>query len=212
MTTYLFASLNRGKCAEAGRWAGKFGVPLKFPHELKAHGAPPTVAELGGTYRANALLKARAMATWSGLPAISDDSGLEIAALAGAPGVETASFGGASTAARARVEYLLELLHDVPDRRARFVCTLTVFRDGGEGPSATGELRGSIAPSLQIGVVVPESLPFSSVFIPEGEVEPLSMLIAEGFEGTHRARALEALFRRLRDGELGGSGVDRLSG
>jgi hypothetical protein len=61
-------------------------------------------------------------------------------------------------------------------------------------------------------VVVPESLPFSSVFIPEGEVEPLSMLIAEGFEGTHRARALEALFRRLRDGELGGSGVDRLSG
>ena len=91
--------------------------------------------ETGTTYEANALIKARAVAAHTGALALGDDSGIEVAALDGAPGVRSARFGGPGLDDRGRREHLLRLIEAVPgDRRAaRFVCVIAlVAPDGGE--------------------------------------------------------------------------------
>ena len=104
----------------------------------------PDVVEDGATYLANARKKALSASRFTGGPALADDSGLEVDALGGAPGVLSARYGGAGLDAAGRVARLLEELGDVTDRGARFRCVL-VFADGDECISAEGVLEGEIA-------------------------------------------------------------------
>jgi len=106
----------------------------------------PEVEETGSTFAANALLKAQAAATASGLLALADDSGLEVAALGGEPGVHSARWAGAVDAP-ARNTMLLQRLEGVPDaaRGARFVSVIALARPDGAAALARGELAGRIA-------------------------------------------------------------------
>lgn len=109
-------------------------------------GAPEPVED-GVTFAQNALVKARALAAHTGLPAIADDSGLCVDVLGGAPGVFSARWSGRHGDDRANLELLLAQLADVPDehRGAAFVCAAALVTPDGFEHVETGELRGRLA-------------------------------------------------------------------
>ena len=136
----LLASANRGKLRELR--AILDGLPVELVGlDGAGAGEPPEVEETGETFLENALLKARAYAAWSGLAAVADDSGLEVDALGGAPGVRSARYAGQGASDQANLDKLLAELAGVPpDRRtARFRCTAVLvdpsWGSGGLKPS-----------------------------------------------------------------------------
>jgi XTP/dITP diphosphohydrolase len=119
----LLASANQGKLRELRTILA--GLPVELVGLAEAGlGEPPEVAETGDTFLENALLKGRAYAAWSGLAAVADDSGLEVDALGGAPGVRSARYAGEGAGDRANLDKLLAALAGVPPERrtARFRC------------------------------------------------------------------------------------------
>ncbi|HEX4908037.1 MAG TPA: non-canonical purine NTP pyrophosphatase [Actinomycetes bacterium] len=129
----LLASANRGKLRELR--AILEGLPVELVGlDGAGAGEPPEVEETGDTFLENALLKARAYAGWSGLAAVADDSGLEVDALGGAPGVRSARYAGQGASDQANLDKLLAELTGVPPERrtARFRCS-AVLVDPGRG-------------------------------------------------------------------------------
>lgn len=121
----VVASGNMGKVAELGR----LFAPLNITLRLQSDFAVVPAEETGLTFVENAILKARAASAQTGLPALADDSGLEVDALDGAPGVRSARYAGSGDTANNNAK-LLEALHGVPDerRQARFHCVLVLLR------------------------------------------------------------------------------------
>ncbi len=150
------------------------------------------VEEVGATLEANSLLKARAVVDATGLPAIADDTGLEVAALDGAPGVHSARFAGEDATYQDNVNLLLERLDGVQDRRARFRTVVAlVFPDGLEF-TAEGSVEGSIAlESRGDG-----GFGYDPVFDVNGRTLA-EMSAAEKNSLSHRSLALRALARGL---------------
>ena len=143
----VLASHNAGKLAELQTLLDPLGLQLLALPKISAV-APD---ETGKTFVENALIKARAAATLTGLPAIADDSGICVSALGGAPGVYSARFAGAAASDADNNRLLLQHMHDVPPeaRGAEFVCVLVYLR-GANDPTpliATGTWRGVIATS-----------------------------------------------------------------
>ena len=141
----LVASSNKKKLAELERRLVHLGVQLVVPHAV---GGIPDTIEDAPTFEGNAAKKAREAATAKGMWALADDSGLEVDALQGAPGVLSARFAGRHGDDAANNALLLERLSNVPDsaRSARFVCVLALARpDGSLALSVRGEARGRIA-------------------------------------------------------------------
>lgn len=105
------------------------------------------VAETGQTYVENAILKAATLAEASGLLTLADDSGLEVDALGGEPGVRSARYAGDNATDADRIRYLLSRLHGVPPekRTARFVCVIAIARPDGHADVVSGEVGGLIA-------------------------------------------------------------------
>lgn len=152
----------------------------------------PDVEETGETLEENALLKARAVVEATGLPVIADDTGLEVTALGGAPGVHAARFAGDGARYEDNVVKLIEILADEADRSARFrtVVALT-FPDGVE-VIAEGSLDGVIAriPRGNRG------FGYDPVFEVEGKTLA-EMTTDEKNTLSHRARAIRALVEML---------------
>lgn len=122
--TVVLASGNAGKLRELGAVLAPLGVKLVS----QSHYGTPDVEETGLSFVENAIIKARAASLHTGLPAIADDSGLEVDYLGGAPGIYSARYSGAGDSANnAR---LLQELRDVPEsqRSARFQCVLVYMR------------------------------------------------------------------------------------
>ena len=117
---FLLGSANRGKLREYREILQGLDLELIAPSDLEP--VPPEPDEDAATYAENASAKARAYARASGLPTIADDSGLEVSALRGAPGVRSRRFFGEDATAEERNAKLLALLDGVADRSARFVC------------------------------------------------------------------------------------------
>jgi len=105
----------------------------------------PDVEETGESLEANALLKARMVMSAVGLPAVADDTGLEVAALDGAPGVRTARYAGPEATYRDNVERLLRELQGQDDRRARFRTAIALVMPDGTELAVKGVLDGVIA-------------------------------------------------------------------
>jgi XTP/dITP diphosphohydrolase len=105
----------------------------------------PDVDETEPTLEGNALLKARAVAAATGLPALADDTGLEVAALGGEPGVHTARFAGPEASYQDNVEKMLAVLNGVEDRRATFRSVVAIVWPSGSELTAEGRLEGIIA-------------------------------------------------------------------
>jgi len=147
MTNLILATQNPGKLRELTELladlVAKTGVRLVTPGELNL---PGDVPETGSTYAENASLKAVALARAGQAVALGDDSGLEVAALGGAPGLYSARYAGHGASDADRRRKLLEELRPAPaPRAARFVCVVAVARADGALRLFEGECRGQIA-------------------------------------------------------------------
>lgn len=138
----VLASKNRHKLAEMQTILGELGLEVVLESEV---GVDVDVEETGTTFEENALLKAKAVMEASGMAAIADDSGLEVDALHGAPGVYSARYGGKDSDA-ARTALLLENMRDVPQekRTARFVSAIACALPDGRVVTARGVCEGTV--------------------------------------------------------------------
>lgn len=170
-----------------------------LPFELKAlgefPGAVPAVED-GATLRENAIKKAAAAAAFTGQWALADDTGLEVAALGGAPGVRSARYAGESCSPADNNALLLRELAGVPEsrRNARFVCFMALVSPAGETVCAEGVLEGRItaAPRGSGG------FGYDPLFEAEGSGLTLAELgTSRKNEFSHRARALKAILPAL---------------
>ncbi len=147
MTRLVLATHNRHKLGEL-RAILLPVVPGLAPDDVtsSAELAAPDVAETGVTFAENALLKARALAEHTGLPAVADDSGLCVDVLGGAPGVFSARWAGRHGDDAANLDLLLAQLADVPaaHRGARFVCAAALVTPDGRETVAQGEMPGRL--------------------------------------------------------------------
>ncbi len=156
--------------------------------------------ENGSTFEENSYIKAKTILDACGLPTIADDSGLSVDALAGAPGIHSARYGGdRCTNDRERLMFLLENMKEIPDgaRTAKFVCVITLLLPSGEKIVARGECPGEIlhAPEGTSG------FGYDPVFyIPEKGCTFAQMRPEDKNEISHRARALAALAEQIRKG------------
>jgi len=146
MPQLLLATTNPHKAAELKAILGGCGWELLTPAEI---GLGLDVEESGGTYAENASLKALAFARASGLPALADDSGLEVDALGGEPGFRAARFAGPAATDEERRRLLLLRLQGVPRERrtARFRTVIAIGAPDGDVAFSEGVLEGRIAES-----------------------------------------------------------------
>ncbi len=194
MTRAVLASDNPGKLREFAALLAPFAVQLIPQAQL---GIGPA-AETGTTFLENALLKARHAARHAHLPALADDSGLEVEALGGRPGVWSARFAGEGASDEDNLRHLLAELHDVPDgfRQARYQCVIVFVRSAGDRLPliAHGTWEGSIAH-------VPRGhggFGYDPIFVPAGEQRSAAELSsAEKNAVSHRGQALRALVAML---------------
>ncbi len=167
---------------------------LSLPIEIVRGHHWPEVEETEDTLEGNALLKARAVAAITGLAAVADDTGLEVRALGGAPGVFTARYAGPDATYGDNVAKLLAGLEGVEDRRARFRTAVALVDPSGEEVVVEGALDGSIATEPR-GT---GGFGYDPVFVVDGrtlaEIAP-----AEKNAISHRGRALQALAQTFRE-------------
>jgi len=181
----LIATHNRGKVREYRQ------LLEGLPHELVSLGdvgIDDDVSETGETYAKNALLKARAYAQQSGLLTLADDSGLEVDALDGAPGVRSARYAGDQADDADRVRYLLTRLQGVPapQRTARFRCVIALVWPNGCEELVEGVCEGRITeePRGECG------FGYDPVFLVAGDSRTMAELSSEEKNRiSHRARA-----------------------
>ena len=187
MIKLLLASQNPGKLRELQAIMQDLPIQLITPAEL---GVQLDVAETGSTYAENAALKSEAYAKESGLIALADDSGLEVDALNGAPGLYSARYAPAPNATDAdRRAYLLQNL--LPHPRpwiARFRATIAITLPGGETHFAEGACEGEIIPEERGN----GGFGYDPIFyIPEAGCTMAELPEDEKNRISHRARALE---------------------
>ncbi|HTN80327.1 MAG TPA: RdgB/HAM1 family non-canonical purine NTP pyrophosphatase [Acidimicrobiales bacterium] len=188
----VVASANPDKVKEILEIVGPLGIEVE-PRPTTV----PDVEETADTLEGNARLKAMAIATAVGLPALADDTGLEVDFLGRAPGVHTARYAGIDATYADNVALLLESLRSVPaeQRTARFITVAMVCWPDGREALAEGIVRGHIAPE-PLG---DSGFGYDPVFIPdEGDGRTFAeMSDAEKHAMSHRGRALRALAEKL---------------
>ena len=154
----------------------------------------PEIDETEATLEGNALLKARAVAAATGFPSLADDTGLEVAALGGQPGVNTARFAGPQASYQDNVDRMLSVLEGVDDRRASFRSVVALVWPGGEELTAEGRLEGRIARAARGRFGFGYDPIFEVHGQTLGEVGPETKA-----RMSHRALALKSLAKMLRD-------------
>ena len=139
---FVLATQNQKKLREMSDILSGFGVEVVTPKSL---GIDLEVEETGTTFAENAMLKAKAICEAANLPAIADDSGLCVDALAGAPGVYSARYGGEVLDDVGRYRLLLENLRGQTTRTAHFACAIACAFPNGDTLTAEGKVEGTIA-------------------------------------------------------------------
>lgn len=206
----LFASNNSGKFREVLHVCKSFGIRALSPADvlkeevrnevgMALQGDVPNVAEDASSYHGNARLKADAFYDWGGIPSLADDTGLEVDALAGRPGIHSARYAGAKHKPEDNIRKLLKELSESPmvakkGRRARFVCHLVLKLGEDKYAENHGELVGEIgfAPKGHGG------FGYDSIFVVDGYNQTLAELKDKQINvKTHRILALEKLLAGL---------------
>ncbi|MCZ6866125.1 MAG: XTP/dITP diphosphatase [Dehalococcoidia bacterium] len=143
MQKLLLATRNPSKARELAQLLGE--LPFKLI-SLEEAGISETVEETGSTFEENAVIKAKAYVSLSGLLTLADDSGLEVDALGGRPGVLSARYGSPELSDEERLDLLLQELKDVPweKRTARFRCVIALAWPSGEVRTVEGIVEGVI--------------------------------------------------------------------
>ncbi len=185
-TTLLIATRNAHKLREIREILAIPGIEIRGADEVPGL---PEVEEDGETFEENALKKARALAAASGLWTMADDSGLEVDALGGAPGVHSARYAGVHADNAANNRKLLAALEGVENRAARFRCALALVAPDGREWTLDGRCEGRIAHALSGA----GGFGYDPLFIPEGEKVSFGEMPAEAKNAiSHRGRALAA--------------------
>lgn len=194
MERMVLASGNPGKLIELQSLLQGTGHELHSMREFHVEGPEET----GLTFVENAILKARHAARETGLPAIADDSGLEVDALDGAPGIHSARYAGHHGDDQANNRKLLEALEDTGRRSARFRC-LAVFLRHATDPApliCQGTWEGEILPAPRGS----HGFGYDPLFLPTGEDRSAAELpAARKNRISHRGQALDELARHLLD-------------
>jgi len=199
----LIATRNDGKIEELREFFATLPVELRFLHEFKNISEVP---EVGKTYQENATLKAAGYALQTGIPALADDSGLEVDALRGGPGVLSARFGGGSLSDDERIRALLSALHDVgpTQRTARFVCCMVLYghppspRERVSAPGVLAVTHGICSGTLATEPIGTQGFGFDPIFIPNTHsvsFGALDQAIKKNI--SHRARAAAQMRQQL---------------
>lgn len=184
----VIATHNPGKVAELRSLLADLSVELSTISEVVPSFVPPV--EDGATFEENALIKARAAAAATQMVSIADDSGLEVDALDGAPGVQSARYGGDGLDDAGRTAALLAAVADTEDRHARFRCVLVAIGPDGEEVSADGTLEGTLAraPRGEGG------FGYDPILIPAGDTRTCGELTRDEKNAiSHRGAAARAL-------------------
>jgi len=188
----VLSTTNPGKLADFRLLFRDSGIDLVAPAEI---GVALDVEETGATFVENALLKARAHAAVTGLPALADDSGLIAHALGSEPGVRSARYAGEPTDDHANNRLLIEKLRGVADRSASFICALALVLPDGREITAEGRCDGRIIEEER-GT---NGFGYDSVFFRDD----LGCTFGEASRDdknarSHRGAAVRALLERLR--------------
>ncbi|HEX4023733.1 MAG TPA: RdgB/HAM1 family non-canonical purine NTP pyrophosphatase [Steroidobacteraceae bacterium] len=198
----VLATANRGKQRELAALLAPLGLELDLAADLGI--ASPE--ETGATFEANALLKARHASRLAALPALADDSGLEVDALGGRPGVHSARYAGPGASDADNNARLLAELADCPAARrsARYRCVLALVRDTDDPAPllAHGRWDGHIA----LASAGAGGFGYDPLFIPQGYEQTVAELPAMlKQQHSHRASAAASLAAQLRAGALSGT-------
>jgi len=204
--TLVIATGNKGKVAEFQALLGPAGFSLLTPADI---GFQEDVEETGTTFRENAFLKARALAALTRHPVLSDDSGLEVDALGGAPGLYSARYsvlesgppgpwldsaGKALPMAAANRAKLLQALEGVPDRRARFRCVLCFLAPGAAPAYFEGVCEGEVIREERGG----GGFGYDPIIVPRGYAQTFAELPGEVKDRiSHRGQAVSAFLAAL---------------
>ncbi|MBR5479204.1 MAG: XTP/dITP diphosphatase [Clostridia bacterium] len=192
---FVIATNNKKKLKELSAILETLGIDAL---SLKEAGVETDVEETGTTFAENARLKAENAMKITGLPAVADDSGLEVFALGGEPGIYSARYGGDLPDDEARYMYLLSNMRGIEDRTARFVSTICCTFPEGEEILVEGEVRGEI---LEIAIG-DGGFGYDPVFyLPDEECTMAQLSAERKNEISHRANALvkfkEELVKRM---------------
>ena len=196
MTKLLVATHNRGKLANFADMLDDLSIEWLSLDDV---GVLQDVEETGSTFRENSVLKARAYARETGLLTLADDSGLEVDALDGAPGVYTARYGGVGLTAVQRYQKLLADIKNIPDpqRTARFRCVIVLA-----GPDGTilGESEGVCEGRIAQAPAGENGFGYDPVFyLPQFNQTMAQSPAAQKHQISHRGRAVQAILPRLRE-------------
>jgi len=187
----VLATANEGKLAELNRILAADHVEVELLGLGRFPGAPD-VAETEATFAGNALLKAHSIAAFTGLPSVSDDSGLCCDALNGMPGVLSARWSGRHGDDAANLRLLLAQLSDVPDDRrgAQFVCAAALVLPSGQQQVSEGTLSGRLIREPRGA----GGFGYDPIFVPDGDHRTTAEMSGEEKDAiSHRGRAFRAL-------------------
>ena len=197
MIKLVLASGNAGKLRELSALMQDFGYALVPQSEYHV----PEAAETGTTFVENAIIKARNAAEHTGLPALADDSGIEVDALQGAPGVYSARFAGANATDAANNALLIEKLKDIPveERTARYRAVIVYMRHAGDPSPIICE--GSWEGIIQLEASGDGGFGYDPYFfLPTHGCTSANLSAEEKNRLSHRGQALQQLRLRLSDG------------
>lgn len=190
----VIASHNDGKIREILRLCAGWPVEWRTHRDVDL----PEVEETGQTYLDNALLKARQVAAATGIPALADDSGIEVDALGGGPGPRSARYSGPDAAEESNLRALLEAVRDVPAprRTARYRAVAAMAWPHGTVVWSEGVCEGTLRREPRGS----GGFGYDPIFQPDGDDRTMAELEPEEKDLiSHRGRALRALRSRLED-------------
>ena len=189
--TLLLATRNRHKTRELATLLG----PAFEVEDLSQHPELPEVEETGTTFAENAALKAVAASRYFPGLVLADDSGLEVDALEGAPGVRSARYAGEKASDSKNLELLLERMQGKRCRAARFRCAIAIAREGRVVATFDGQCEGRIIDTPRGH----DGFGYDPVFVPEGRDETFAELPGDVKNAmSHRGRAMQQAIEWLR--------------
>ncbi|PSV12117.1 XTP/dITP diphosphatase [Photobacterium leiognathi] len=195
MSKLVLATGNQGKVKEMADLLADFGFDVVAQSDYNVS----SVAETGTTFIENAIIKARHAAKETGLPAIADDSGLEVDFLKGAPGIYSARFAGEDASDADNIDKLLAEMKNVPEdqRTARFHCVLVMMRH--ENDPTPLVCHGSWEGSILTERHGENGFGYDPVFwVPEDKCASAELDPARKKQLSHRGKALQQLFSALK--------------
>ncbi|GGC93156.1 non-canonical purine NTP pyrophosphatase [Thalassobacillus devorans] len=196
MKELIVATKNNGKVKEFREMFKIYGIELKSLHDLPDWSGD--IVEDGATFEENAAIKAEAISKAYDVPVLADDSGLEVDALQGRPGVYSARYAGEEKNDQKNLEKVLKELEETgySERTARFVCCIAIIQPGKEAIIKRGTCEGKIAKKPEGS----HGFGYDPIFVPDGYDQTMAQLTADEKNAiSHRRNAIDKVEQWLKE-------------